>query len=106
MKFVLLSSFALLVSGSFALAKDPIVGDWKWSSGTVVSFSIKGEVVGSGGNRGKWVALPGRSTDHKYTVTWENGRFVDQLELSKDKLTLTGFNQAGHPITGNKWSKK
>lgn len=106
MKTAFIALPTLLLMSSLSSGKDPIVGDWKWFTGTVVSFTQKGEAINSSGHRGKWERAQGRNGEYKYTVNWQNGQFIDSIEMSKDRKMLSGTNQNGGNITGDRWDKK
>jgi hypothetical protein len=105
MKTPLIVIHTLLLMSFVALGRDPLVGDWKWFTGTVVSFSSKGEAVNSNGHKGTWERLPTRVSDYQYTINWEGGRFVDTVTLSKDRKSIAGSNQLGGSITADRWAK-
>ncbi len=50
------------------------------------------------GRKGVWQI----TSDCRVTIDWENGKFFDNLTLSNDGKKLTGKNQIGTIITGNK----
>jgi hypothetical protein len=70
---------------------DPLVGNWTWPNGAVVTISKDGTIT-AGLLAGQW-----RSTgSHHYALTWPPA--VDQAALSADGTRLHGANQYGVPL--------
>jgi hypothetical protein len=81
-----------------------VVGDWRWFIGGIAHFSADGKV--------EWRAAPGsphalsatwtcQPDTGDFTVTWQQG-LVDSLHLSPDGRALSGQNDKGVSVSGER----
>ena len=84
-----------------------IVGKWSWFTGGFVSFRASGSAVFQPDLNGA-VTVQGAWTCDKrtgnYMVNWSHG-FSDTLQLSGDGNRLSGRNQQGAAISGQRFAK-
>jgi hypothetical protein len=79
-----------------------IVGTWKWFVGP--ELIIKADLTFSNGeNSGTWKVA--NAAEHKYTLSWDVGGFVDDVTLSKDGMKLTGTNNQKNNVAGERVGK-
>ena len=77
---------------------DPVVGRWKWIRNEIIEARADGSAVNEvNGKEGTWALEKG-----SYVFSWDNGDWVDTLTLSPDGEMLTGRNQNGNTITGER----
>lgn len=77
--------------------EDPILGKWSWFNGDLHTFLPEGKVAGDPNST--WTLL---DKDRKlYRIIW-GGRWIDTVTMSADGRGLTGTNQDGTRITGNR----
>jgi hypothetical protein len=76
---------------------DLILGKWSWFNGDVHTFLPEGKIAGDPNNN--WTLLD--SDKNLYRIVW-GGKWIDTVTISPDGRTLTGTNQVGTRITGNK----
>ncbi|MES2570331.1 MAG: hypothetical protein V4710_09810 [Verrucomicrobiota bacterium] len=105
MKTPILFLIVLLQLTHLSDAREPIVGQWKWFTGAVVKFEDRGELSSSSGIPGKWERLTARTGQYVYTVTWNDGEFIDTLTLSKDRKLMTGTNKGGGSVSAERVKK-
>lgn len=77
--------------------EDLIVGKWSWFNGDIHTFLPQGKIAGD--SNSNWTLLD--SGKKLYRIVW-GGKWIDTVTISPDKRTLTGTNQTGTRITGNK----
>jgi hypothetical protein len=88
----------LLTQGSQSGCND-IVGTWKWFVGPQLSIKANHTFVSSE-NSGTWEVT--NAAERKYTLTWDNGGFVDAVTLSKDGRQLIGTNNQNNKVSGER----
>ncbi len=77
---------------------DPLIGTWRWFTGSDVAFHENHTMQSTSGNSGRWQQL-GKASN-VYELRWSKGSYIDTLTLSSDRNTLKGTNQHGHRVTG------
>ncbi len=101
----LLILLLLLVLPVLVSAQDKcseIAGSWKWFVGP--ELTIKADHSFSNGeNSGTWELT--NAAEHKFTLRWDVGGFVDEVTLSKDGLKLTGTNNQKNNVAGERVGK-
>ena len=84
---------------------DPIIGNWRWGT---FKFTVDIRADGSfqcseaGMGSGVWKALPDKTIERKYQLTWRNGAIVDTLTLSRDGKKLSGKNSEGQKFSSQR----
>jgi hypothetical protein len=73
-----------------------ILGQWKWFTGSVVTFYANGTAHDSAGGHGTWTF----SNDGTLIINWSNGTYIDRLKLNGNKLS--GKNQIGTVVTATR----
>jgi hypothetical protein len=81
---------------------DPIVGTWRWFNSSLVTCRDDGSCESSNNSRGTWKKISSQSKDNNYEFKWDGGAYVDNVTLSTDGKKLTGKNQMGMEITGDR----
>ncbi len=77
-----------------------IVGTWSWFS-VVVPVTINSDrTISEPGNTGTWELTDAQK--QSYTLNWNNGQYIDKLNLSADCNSLAGYNQDGTYVTGQR----
>jgi len=92
-----------------------IVGTWSWFNGDTTTINSDGTATQRGPSQGYpgvtgccgYQGITGRweltdAQKQSYTLTWENGRWIDKLTLSADCNSLDGYNQEGVHVTGQR----
>ncbi|QJE96620.1 protein kinase domain-containing protein [Luteolibacter luteus] len=91
-----------VVSRDTLAITDPVVGRWKWIHDEVIDVRADGTVTNEiNSMKGTWSLDKG-----KYVFTWDGGNWVDTLMLSPDGEALTGKNQNGDTISGDRMAAK
>ena len=72
-----------------------IVGTWSWFNGGTVTINSDGTI-----NSGTWEQTDAQK--QSYTLNWNNGQYIDKLNLSADCNSLAGYNQDGTYVTGQR----
>lgn len=80
--------------------RDPLVGNWKWFDGSMVTVTADGAFARDGKRAGTWKAMD--ASKRQYQLTWTARKFMDDLTLSADSKQLDGKNQFGQRVTGTK----
>ena len=91
---------AIAVSAGGVVSNEAILGQWKWFTGSLVSIYPDGRVTGTSGDKGIW--KKGDASD-AYVITWNNGQYVDKLQLKNGKLS--GLNQIGTVVSASRVKK-
>ncbi len=97
-----LSGYRISASKSF----DPkvIAGKWKWVEGQVLEIFANGTsktwLNGNQINSGTWVCTD--KGERRYTFRLDQGGWVDEVVLTSDCNTLSGKNQAGLELRGER----
>jgi predicted Ser/Thr protein kinase len=77
---------------------DPVVGRWNWIHDQIIELHANGTATNeSEGTSGTWVLEKGN-----YVFSWDGGKWIDTLTLSPDGESLSGRNQNGDKITGER----
>lgn len=58
--------------------------------------------VVNGTRKATWKFVPSESVERKYSISWEEGLYVDTVTMAKSKVSLKGKNQNKKDITGTK----
>jgi hypothetical protein len=94
-------SFLVLWSCALALAlepsdkKDPIVGEWVFAGHIPVTIKADGTAVAKNGLTAVWARVKGENVERHYQFIWNQGVYVDALELSGDYSKITGRHLTG-----------
>ncbi|GAA5127966.1 hypothetical protein GCM10023212_33850 [Luteolibacter yonseiensis] len=97
--------FLLQVAGHAQTEKpaDPVVGKWYWIEEQVVECLPDGTfTVFPTQRKGKWRVVESKNELLKYEFTWDEGKFVDVLLMSRDKKSLSGKNKDKKKITATR----
>jgi hypothetical protein len=73
---------------------DPIVGKWRYFNGQIITLSDDGHAASSIGSTGTWKFVESPEVERKYTITFKEGLYVDEMVLSANGKRLTGKNVA------------
>ena len=80
---------------------DPwVTGAWNWFNNVVVWFQLDGSCSAANGFTCTWSVVD--ETTRHIVIIWNGGQYVDNLTLSADGNFLSGTNQFGHYVTGNR----
>jgi hypothetical protein len=74
-----------------------IVGRWHWFTGNTAEFHPNGKVPGTGNS---WQCVDPKAGVVR--IVWNNGKWVDTLNLSADGKRLEGKNQRGDRVWGKR----
>jgi hypothetical protein len=82
---------------------DPIAGHWRWFNNKVYFFHPNGSIDQDKGGKivrglGAWRHVGPRN----YVIDWRDVGWVDTLRLEHGGRFLSGHNQAGKPVTGDR----
>jgi hypothetical protein len=83
-------------------SNDPIVGTWKWFTKGTRTFHTDGTVTPDG----TWKCVNPGGLPHKYVIVWGDGTWVDTMVLGKEEKHLSGHNQKGVPVSGDRLSRE
>ena len=82
-----------------------IVGQWSWFTGDVKHVHADGTMDNGGAEwTGAWTCALAADGDHALTfvLDWNNGTYIDRLTLSPDGARLSGGNQYGVEVWGER----
>ncbi len=77
-----------------------VTGAWDWFNNVVVLLNADGTGTAANGFTCTWQVIDPEM--RQIQINWNNGQFIDTLTLSADDNHLSGSNQYGHPVTGNR----
>lgn len=100
-------AYTATVSATPQATLDSVAGRWRWFNGGTYEFLSDGQVLehASNGTIRYRVDASWRRPDpnvSRYTMTWGNRRFIDDLVLTSDLRSLQGRNQYGTVVTGQR----
>ncbi len=103
----LLAVLAIISPGVFATAlgaeaNDPIVGRWKWFTKETKTFHADGSIT----KDGNWRCVNPGHLPRKYVIVWSEGKFVDVMVLGNDGNRLSGRNDVGVEVFGDRLSRE
>jgi hypothetical protein len=80
---------------------DPVLGIWRWNGGALVTVGPK-SLSSSEAKTGEWKILRTEGGERVYQFRWDQGGWIDTLTLTNDSNKLTGRNNVGDRITGER----
>jgi hypothetical protein len=106
----ILATAALIVTSGLAALKespDPVIGRWRWTAGQTTDQIVECKSnntfsVTPTKRTGTWKLLQQSNAERKYVFTWDGGLYVDTLIMSRNQKELSGENQKGLKIRGQK----
>lgn len=80
-----------------------IIGFWAWFTGGVVNINANNTHSTTNDSQGT-ISGTWECTNVKgnFVLNWENGTYIDTLTISEDGKSLSGTNQYGVAVSGNK----
>jgi hypothetical protein len=83
--------------------RDPIIGTWTWFDGKETHLTDGNKIRRDGNKVGDWYKGKFKHNGARYTykLVWTSG-YTDYLNLAKKNNHLTGVNNEGSKITGDR----
>jgi len=81
---------------------DPIIGQWKWFTDETKTFHADGSIT----KDGTWRCVNPGGNPRKYVIVWFEGKFVDIVVLGNDGNRLSGWNDEGVQVSGERLSRE
>lgn len=82
--FLVLFAFGTMLSAAPVEKEDPLVGKWIWHHKITVVIRADGTATSDASPNGTWTYNHNPEVQRKYRISWEHGKYIDNLVLSED----------------------